>query len=288
MAKTKDEDTALPNGAPTETLSFITALFLTRFPGCGTAFLHEVFNQVRSAFDGTYPGYQGCDTAYHNLAHTCQAAVALVCILDGQYKSDQSPALASRDYELSFASILLHDIGFLKEVGDNLGTGAKYTLNHVDRGVNFAAKLLPPLGVTRDEIRQVQLSIRSTAMNVDMSKLPFRGPRERFIGCAVGSADLLGQMAALDYPERLPGLYREFVEASAYVPPAKDGFAPCQSAEDLLRGTRDFYHGYARRMFDHEWDGVYQLLRYHFPDGRNHYVEAIEANLDRIDRLLEN
>src|SRR5580704_2819547 len=288
MAKTNDGNAALPGGAPAETLSFVTTLFLTHFPGCDTEFLTGAFNQVRSAFDGDYPGYQGCDTAYHDLAHTCQAAVALVCILDGQYKSGRPPILTSRDYELSVAGMLLHDIGFLKEVGDNPGTGAKYTLTHVDRGADFAAKFLPPLGATPDEIRQVQLSIHSTAMNVEMSKLPFRDPRERFVGCAVGSADLLGQMAAGDYPERLPGLYREFTEANAYAAPAKDGLAPCPSAKDLLRGTRDFYHGYARRMFDHEWDGVYQLLRYHFPDGRNHYLEAIEANLDRIDRLLKN
>lgn len=286
MAKKSDGDTALPTGAPAETLSFITALFLTHFPERNTAFLTEAFNQVRNAFDGTYPGYQGCDTAYHDLAHTCQAAVAAVRILDGHCKSGQPPVLTSRDYELSVAGMLLHDIGFLKEVGDNLGTGAKYTLTHVDRGADFAAKFLPSLGATRDEIRQVQLLIRSTAMNVDMSKLPFRDPRERFIGCAVGSADLLGQMAALDYPERLPKLYREFAEAGMFSHLAKGGLASCQSAEDLLRDTRDFYRGYARRMLDHEWDGVYQLLKYHFPDGRNHYVEAISANLDRIDQLL--
>src|ERR1700735_232463 len=118
MAKTNEGDAALPSGAPEETLSFITALFLIHFPGPGTEFLAGVFNQVRSAFDGSYPGYQGCDTAYHNLAHTCHAAVALACILDGQYKSGRPPVLTPRDYELSLASILLHDIGFLKEVGD--------------------------------------------------------------------------------------------------------------------------------------------------------------------------
>ena len=84
-----------------------------------------------------------------------------------------------RQYELSILGILLHDIGFLKQTGDNEGSGAKYTPTHVERGVDFAGKFLPSIGLTDDEIREVQLSIRSTAMNVDMSGLPFREPRVR-------------------------------------------------------------------------------------------------------------
>jgi hypothetical protein len=288
MAKKTDGDAALPTSAPSETLSFITALFLAHFPERNTTFLTGIFKQIQKAFAGTYPGYQSCDTVFHDLAHTCQVAIATVCILDGYCKSGRLPVLTFRGYELAVAGILLHDIGYLKEVGDNRGTGAKHTFSHVERSADFAAKFLPSFGATPDEIRQVQLSIRSTAVNVDMSKLPFRDPGERFMGCVLGSADLLGQMAAPDYPERLPRLFREFAEAASYSHVATGGRASSQSAEDLLRRTREFYHGYARRMLDHEWDGVYHLLEYHFPDGRNLYVEAIDANLDRIDRLLEN
>jgi hypothetical protein len=288
MAKEKDGEAVFLTGAPAETLGFITALFLTHFPERDVTFLAEAFGQIQKAFAGSYPGYQACDTGFHNLSHTCQVATAAVCILDGYCKSGRLPILTFRDYELTVAGILLHDIGYLKEVGDNRGTGAKHTFSHVDRGVDFTARFLPPLGATPDEIRQVQLSIRSTAVNVDMSKLPFRDPRERFMGCVFGTADLLGQMAAPDYPERLPKLFREFSEAASYSTAAKGAMASSQSPEDLLRRTREFYNGYARRMLDHEWDGVYHLVEYHFPDRRNLYVEAIDANLDRIDRLLEN
>ena len=36
----------------------------------------------------------------------------------------------------------------------------------------------------------------------------------RIVGFALGTADLLGQMAAPDYVDKLPVLYDEFVEAA--------------------------------------------------------------------------
>ena len=271
---------------PDETLRLVSAILLAHFPSQGAEFISAVFHQVQRAFAGTYPGYQRCDTAYHDLAHTCQAAVATVRIFDGHLKSGRTPVLTARDFELGVVGILLHDIGFLKETGDDSGTGAKYTLVHVDRGVKFAEKFLPPFGVDPDEIRLIRSAIHCTATNGGVDERAFRNDRERFIGCALGTGDILGTMAAPDYPERLPALYQEFAEAAAsgYIREEEAGYYT--SAEDLLRKTRGFYQGYVRRMLDEEWRQVYRLLEYNFPDGANHYVQAIEANLDRIDRIL--
>ena len=284
----KHVNEVLTTAKPEETLSFIVGLYLTHFPGQSTTFLNAVFGQVLSAFSGTYPGYQGCDTAFHDFAHTCQAAIAAVRILDGQRKIGRSPVLTPREFELCVAGILLHDIGLLKEVGDNSGTGAKYTLTHVDRGADFASKFLPAFYSTPDEVRLVQLGIHSTAMDADMSNLSFRNVRERFIGCVIGTADLLGQMAAPNYPDQLPALYREFREAASYSHQREGGIASYRSVEDLLRGTREFYQQYVRPMLESRWDGVYKLLEYHYSDHRNHYLIAIELNLDRIDRRLKS
>ncbi len=271
---------------PEETLRLTSAIFLAHFPGQSTDFASAVFHQVQNAFAGTYPGYQRCDTAFHDLAHTCQATVATVRIFDGHLKSGRPPALTPRDFELGVAGILLHDIGFLKETGDDSGTGAKYTLAHVDRGARFAEKFLPQFGVTRNETRMVQLAIHSTAINGDTSELAFRDERERFIGCALGTGDILGTMAAADYPERLPALYREFAEATTYSHVREGEIQHYLNAEDLLRKTRGFYQGHVRRMLDQQWRQVYRALAYHFADGHDHYLQAIEANLDRIDRIL--
>jgi hypothetical protein len=261
-----------------ETLQFVRELFQGRFPGASSEFLAAVFHQVCELFAGRYPGYQACDTKFHDLAHTCQAAVATLRILDGQIKSGRSPAIVARDFELALAAILLHDAGYIKQAGDTEGTGAKYTLTHVERSAEFAAKFLPPFGVTADEVRFVQVAIQCTGVQVDTSRLEFRDERERFLGCALGAGDMLGQMAATNYPELLPALYREFAEA---------GMTDYDSAGDLMRKTRGFYASHVRELLDVEWGQVHRVLPDHFGNGRNLYLEAIERNLDRIDQMLD-
>lgn len=272
--------------SPAEALRAVCGIFSAYFSDKDAEFITTVFHQTQNVFAGHHPDYQRCDTAFHDFAHTCQATVAVARILDGHLKSKRPPSLTARDCELGVAGILLHDIGFLKDAGDRSGTGAKHTVVHVDRSVRFAEEFLPRFEVTPDEVRIVQLAIRSTALNVDMSKLAFRNERERYIGCVLGTGDILGTMAAPDYPERLPALYQELAEAAAYSPLREGEIEDYESAEDLLRKTRDFYRTYAQRMLDQQWGQVYRALEYHFTDGRNHYLQSIEANLDRIDRLL--
>ena len=262
---------------PQETLRFVCGLFDECFPGSDPEFLTTVFKNVCELFAGRYPGYQACDTSFHDLAHTCQATVATLRILDGQIKSGRPPVVTARDFELAVAAILLHDAGYIKQIGDAEGTGAKYTLTHVKRSADFAAKFLPPFGVTADEIRVVQLAIQCTGVQVDMSRLGFRNEQERFLGCALGTGDILGQMSAADYPEQLPALYREFTEA---------GITAYDSPADLMRRTRKFYTEDVRKLLDGEWKQVHRVLLDHFGNGRNSYLDAIERNLDRIDQLL--
>ena len=45
-------------------------------------------------------------------------------------------------FEFGMLAILMHDTGYLKKRGDNEGTGAKYTLTHVDRSIQFAGELM--------------------------------------------------------------------------------------------------------------------------------------------------
>ena len=151
---------------PADTLDFIEGIFLSHFPNQPTSFTEEVLKGVERLFAGEYEGYLASDTAYHDFKHTCEASVAVARLLDGHIKSGQPPNLSARDFELSVAAILLHDSGFMKERGDDEGTGAKYTVTHVERSGQFAAKFLPPYGVTEDEIRFVELAIECTGINV--------------------------------------------------------------------------------------------------------------------------
>jgi hypothetical protein len=271
---------------PDGTWPFVRAVLAAHFPDRSAAFLAEAFAQTETLFTGGYPKYQESDSAYHDLAHTLAATLATARLLDGHIKSKSPPTLGARDFELTIAGILLHDSGLIKQAGDNEGTGAKYTLTHVDRSADFAAMFLPPLGVSVDEIRVVQLAIRCTGVNADVSKLAFHDTRERFIGCALGTGDMLGQMAAPDYPRRLPALYREYAEAAAFSGLRKGGIASYTSPADLMRRSRQFYNDYVKRMLDTQWASVHKALEYHFPEGRNLYLGAIEANLKRIEELV--
>ena len=266
------------------TLSFTQEVLESHFPDHSNLFLKNVFQAIEDLFSGRYPGYQKSDTAYHDLAHTCEATVAVVRILDGHLKGGTPPALEARDFELAVATTLLHDSGFVKESDDLEGSGAKYTLTHVVRSGDFAEKCLPNLGVTADEIRLVKLAIDCTGVAVDVSALPFSNDRERFLGCVIGTGDILGQMAAPNYPERLPGLYSEFAEAANH---SKDSWiASYASARDLMEKTRVFYEGYVKSMLDGQWEQAHKALHHHFEDGKNHYLESIEANIDRIEAQL--
>ncbi len=268
------------------TLGFIQKVLETNFPGHDAGFVSELFVAVQKVFGGKTPGYQACDTAFHDFRHTCEGAEALLRILDGHIKGGESPKLTARDVELAAASIFLHDIGYLKDAGDRNGSGAKHTLTHVERSLDFAARFLPQFGVDDDEIGMVQRAIQCTGYGVEIRKLKFRDDRERFIGCALGTGDLIGQMAASDYPDRIPALYREYEEAAQYAGGPKSTIAGYSSAEEMMRKTRNFYEKYAKAMLEEQFGGVYRDLRHHYPDGKIHYLEEIETNLTRIDKMV--
>lgn len=269
-----------------DTLRQVNKLRAAHFPGLPTDFLSATFAETERLFAGHYPGYQRSDTAYHDLNHTCCATLVTAQILNGHLLSTQPPALTARDFDLAMAAALLHDAGYIKQVGDTGGTGAKYTLTHVERSAQFAAKFLAPLGVSPAEIRTVQQAIRCTAVTADPCRVQFRTDVDRFLACALGTGDILGQMAAPDYPERLPDLYREYAEAAAHEKLQGFGIGSYRNATELLSRTRSFYNEFVQRMLEVQWEGVHRALQHHFGNGRNAYFEAIERNLDRIDQLL--
>ena len=208
--------------------------------------IQQAFGWAGDCFEGRYPGYQAIDALYHDFEHTLQGTLCLARLLWGYFRSGHSPVLTQRDFELAILAVLLHDTGYLKPTGDNEGTGAKFTLVHVTRSAEFAAELLRPRGYTPAEIAAVQRMIRCTGVNADMGAIAFASGLERTLGSALATADLLGQMAAPDYPEKLPLLYEEFVEAGRFngQPGAMGGFA---SADDLRARTPAFWRTLFRR-----------------------------------------
>ncbi|HEY0793753.1 MAG TPA: hypothetical protein VGD78_22010 [Chthoniobacterales bacterium] len=244
---------------------------------------HALLEHVCTLFYGGHARYQACDTAFHDFEHTMQATAAVLRLLQAHQQHPRIAALQERDRLLAFASVLFHDTGYLKTRDDHEGSGAKYTSIHVGRSCFVAHDHLPEFGFSPGELRLVQNAISATAVAVRMEALPFRDGREWLVAAMVGTGDMLGQLAAHDYPERLAGLYLEFREASAFSRLHGAGFATHGTLLELLEGTEAFYTSYVLRMLDVEWKGLHRLLV--TGKGPNLYVQQMLANVVRVKTM---
>jgi hypothetical protein len=268
-----------------ETHYAVIDLYLAAFPRGRTKVIDEAFGWARAAFAGRYADFQAIDAKYHDLEHTIQGTLCFARLLRGYKEAGAEPHLKQRTFELGVIAILLHDTGYLKKRDDTSGTGAKYTLTHVTRSAEFAAKLLTEKGFGAEEIRCVQNMIRCTGVNANLASIPFQCELERIAGFALGTADLLGQMAADDYIDKLGILYQEFEESNRYNnrPPGPGVFT---SLEDLRQKTPLFWEKYVIPKIDRDFLGLYRFLARPYPDGPNEYIDRIRANIDRLERQL--
>ena len=240
---------------------------------------------VINLFHGRVDGFLPCDTAFHDLNHTLEATRVALDLLEAHRHNPQFTPLRESDWLLVFAAVLFHDTGYLKRKGDSEGSGAKYSAIHVGRSCFLAWDFLPAFGFTSDELRQVQNAICATAVSARMDQLPFRNLREWLIAAIVVTGDMLGQMAAPDYPERLPGLYLEFREAGAFSRFRKSSFGAYQSLQDLLAGTEKFFYRHVLPTLDTELRGVYRLLT--DQSGSNVYLDHVRFNVARVSDMAK-
>ncbi|HVR37390.1 MAG TPA: HD domain-containing protein [Methylomirabilota bacterium] len=255
--------------------------YLSLFPGGDRYFVPRAFGWAIDSFCGNYRNYQPIDALYHDFEHTLQGTLCLARILQRRQFAGARPQVLQRHFELGILAILLHDTGYLKTRDDTTGTGAKYTFVHVQRSAEFAAQLLSEKRIPARDIRTVQQLIGCTGVNVEVSGIPFDNETDRVVGLALGTADLLGQMAADDYLSKLPILYLEFAEAEISRSPDRSpaGFS---SAENLMRKTPEFWERFVLPKIQRDFGGVYRFLNVPFPDGSNDYISRIEANIRRL------
>jgi hypothetical protein len=274
---------AIDTKKPTAVAEAIKALF--DVPGGeGSSVIDRAVADVARMFEGDSPGYQANDMEYHDLDHTLQVTMCMAHLLKGRSEASFKTVFGVRDRELAILSALMHDTGFLKEVGDDVGTGAKYTFVHEQRSCSFARKYLPELGLTQPEIEDICSAMMCTGPRNSISSVSFNREEARQFALLLVTADYLAQMSAADYLEKLPRLYMEFVEAFEHegVPAEK---RPYQSLDELLGMTPGFWTNFVLPLLDGEAEGVYHYLS---PDGMpNPYLNAIEANLVELERRLE-
>ncbi len=275
-------DTRQPRLVEAEIQSAYRAMFADGEPD----YIPKIFRWTVACFSGKYRDYQAIDAHYHDLEHTMQGALCMARLLLHRHRQQAQPVLPQRMFELGILAILMHDTGYLKKQGDSEGTGAKYTLTHVDRSMEFAGDLMRCHDFASEEILAVQNMIRCTGVNVKLETIQFQSEAERVTGFVLGTADLLGQMAAADYVEKLPILYTEFAEAAAFNGDKMRAGGFFSSAQDLMQKTPQFWNNYVRQKINRDFLALYRFFNDPYPEGRNSYIEQIEANMARLHRKL--
>ncbi len=252
------------------------------FPNSKLQFIPRAFRWAVDCFTGHHPAYQAVDARYHDLEHTMQGTLCMMRLLRHRYEAGANPPLTPHLFELGLLAILFHDTGYLKRRDDLAGTGAKYTITHVERSAAFAERFLHEQGFPAGDIRAVQNMIHCTGVDAVLHEIPFQTEVEQLVGHALGTADLLGQMAAEDYVEKLPVLYSEFAEAAQHITDKTHFICNFSAATDLMQKTPKFWENYVLPKLSHDFEGLYRFLNDPYPDGRNEYLDRIEANMRRI------
>jgi len=242
--------------------------------------LFRVFDDVVKLFGGEYPGYQKCNTSYHDLKHTTDCLIAMARLIHGA--SLQGLHLSKRDTTLGLIAALLHDTGYIQSRDDLEGTGAKYTLVHIDRSIAFMEKYFAEQGFPARDLDYCRCCVRCTGLEMKIREIRFESAHHRSVGCMLGTADLLGQMADRTYLERLPFLYQEFLEGNV------SGF---ESELDLMKKTPAFWEFTQQRMAG-ELGNMDRYMRDHFQMwwglDRDLNRDTIEGNIAYLKFILEN
>jgi hypothetical protein len=275
---------------PQRVRDVVLGLFVARFPGTDLTPLARAFDDFQLLFEGRYPGYLACDTLYHDVRHTLDMTLAMARLVDGHERAKAgAERLGARRAMLGVLVALLHDSGYLKRSSEShIENGAAFTKVHVSRSADFISTYLPKLGFEAETPLAAQL-VHFTGYEMEIEDIPVGGPKDRVLGCMVGTADLIGQMSDRMYLEKCREfLYREFVVgnvARETLPNGKE-VVRYASAEDLILKTPGFYEYVARTRIDGKFGGVDRFIASHF-DGPDLYQTEIERNMDFLRRAIE-
>lgn len=271
--------------------SAVVRLFASRYPGADFSQLTRAFGHVKALFAGTYPGYLACDTLYHDLRHTLDAALATARLIDGHDRTQPEPArLGARRAMLGVIIALLHDSGLLKRTTESqVENGAVFTKVHVSRSADFLLDYLPSLGFAPEAMVAARL-VHFTGYEIDIDDLAVEDPRDHVLGCIVGTADLIAQMSDRTYIEKCRDfLYREFVWGGIARETLLNGreVVNYSSASDLVVKTPDYYDNVLRKRMDQKLGGMDRYAAAHF-DGANLYRTEIETTMRFLRSAIQN
>lgn len=258
-----------------EEVQIITRLIL---PSFDFQYVISVFEDVETLFRGEYPGYRACNLEYHDISHTHQVLLGTLRLMHGAFIS--GIRFSEKEINIALIGALMHDTGYLQESSDETGTGAKYTLIHIQRSIGFIHKYFAGNACFEDSIPDFTDILNCTGLMTKTTGIKFSSSNISLLGKMLGTADLLEQMSDRFYLEKLLFLYMEFQEAGI------QGFI---SEFNLLEKTLGFYEMTRKRFVD-ELGSVNNYAILHFRKrwhiDRDLYMDAINSNIEYLKKLL--
>lgn len=246
-------------------------------PAYDTRMARLVFDDVMRLFRGEYPGFCPIKTLYHDLRHTLDVFLCAVRLMHGVHLSGSR--LVDDEMTLIMMAALMHDVGYAQREGEDSGTGAQYTHNHVSRSIEFMQQYLVAKHLPESLAVPLKHIILCSNPALNISEIQFPDARTRLLGEILGTADLTGQMADRTYLEKLLFLYLEFEEA---------GFCNDQNIHDLLRNTQMFYETTQLKLRK-QFAGINAKLTFYFREWygveNNYYLESIEKNIAYLAKV---
>lgn len=227
-------------------------------------FVEQLESMYRRIYGLLEPGYPGIiafiarlaleniansDAPYHDVNHTILVTLVGQEILRGKHIS--GGGVTPRDWLHFMVSLLCHDIGYVRSVchGDGAGrhiintkgettalppgaTDASLTRYHVDRSKLFVRERFGKVSLT-------QLDTMVIEANIEHTRFPVPADDEHSSDAdypgLVRAADLIGQLADINYMRKIPALFAEFSETGTA---EKLGY---RSSEDLRRAYPGFF-----------------------------------------------
>ena len=268
----------------------VRELFAPIWPGFDLTPVTRAFRDFELAFTGHMPGYFGVDTVYHDQQHTLDVTLAMARLLAGFERSHAGTerALGAERTAVGILLALFHDIGYLREKGEEARNGAEFTRNHVTRSARFMDHYLPTIDyghwthVTRDVVHFTGYEKTFEQIGEVVSD-----PHDIQLGHLLGTADMIAQMADRCYLEKCRDrLYPEFVLGGvALAVGGGQRAVRYASGLDLLRQTPLFMEETRRKRLDIGFDRAYRYVEPLF-GGRNPYIESIEQSLSFLKQVL--
>ncbi|HEY3656856.1 MAG TPA: hypothetical protein VGL34_17940 [Steroidobacteraceae bacterium] len=264
-------------------------LFARAWPGESFDRVAIAFEEFDRLFTGRMPGYHGVDTVYHDRQHSLDMTLAMARLMVGYEGSVAArERFGAERAVMALVTSLFHDAGYIREFDDQKHrNGAEFTLYHVTRGARFLARFLPTIGMENWVPVSTRI-VHFTGYEVELSQIQLPDARDRKLGHLLGTADLIAQMADRCYLEKCRDrLYPEFVLGGIAAAPGTNGALQVRysSGLDLLRQTPRFVRETRVQRLEGEFEHAFRYMEPLF-DGKNPYIDAIDRNLDFLDRVL--